>query len=301
MSSYFSPYELRSLQDLNAKTKAGVRKGALLKIEFPGSLVGYADLHPWPELGDANLEDCLSGKLEPFSRSVELARMDGEARSRGQFLQARSLKSHRLLRDLDFDPSVVDDDMIFKIKMGANLPVETVKLHSFVKRLRGIQKVRIDLNLCLKPEAFDEWLDQNSSWLLGRLDFVEDPCAYQQDIFERWQTAIAFDRLAIPQGFVAAVKVVKPVREDVEGSECFHNYRPKRIVFTHNMDHPLGQRAARSCASQFYDKYPEFLEPGGLESFDGYHLKDQSLIHPQETETGFGFDNYLSALAWTPL
>jgi O-succinylbenzoate synthase len=50
-SAYF-PYELISINQ-----SLGMRQGALLKIVFADHLVGYADCHPWPELGDIPLAE----------------------------------------------------------------------------------------------------------------------------------------------------------------------------------------------------------------------------------------------------
>src|SRR5437763_8510701 len=62
---------------------AGRREGALIRV---GS--GFADVHPWPELGDeplgAQLDLLRSGKTTTLTRrSLELAKIDGDARERG--------------------------------------------------------------------------------------------------------------------------------------------------------------------------------------------------------------------------
>ncbi|MDB4389115.1 transcriptional repressor [Akkermansiaceae bacterium] len=47
-------YELRTLGALNSKTTRRAYPGALVRNE-----TGFGCLHPWPELGDPTLEDCL--------------------------------------------------------------------------------------------------------------------------------------------------------------------------------------------------------------------------------------------------
>ncbi len=290
MSHQIHIYELEALQVLNAQTKSLTRKGALLYTEG-----GYSDIHPWPELGDPDLETVLEHRGKLFTRAEELARLDGSARAQGIQLESDVLASHRLVRDLQMPLKGFADDAIFKLKVSDQR--EALKL--FVMRLKSTQKLRLDFNASLTPDKFNLFMEETGDWLIPQLDFIEDPCPYDRETYNLYKDLIAFDRIAIPEDFEAAVKVVKPVRENIEKQKAFIQKRIKRIVFTHNMDHPLGQRTARVCASQFYQKYPEFKDVGGLESFDGYHLRE-SLIG-EEQETGFGFDRYLKGLEWQPL
>src|SRR5260221_7143857 len=48
-------YELIPRVRLNARAGEGARRGALLNADG-----GYADIHPWPELGDASLDEQLA-------------------------------------------------------------------------------------------------------------------------------------------------------------------------------------------------------------------------------------------------
>ena len=64
------------------------RRGALVRV---GN--GFADVHPWPELGDAPLERQLTmlarGETTALTRrSLELARIDSDARARSVSLFA---------------------------------------------------------------------------------------------------------------------------------------------------------------------------------------------------------------------
>ena len=50
------------------------RRGALLKVEWNEKKVGYADIHPWPELGDKPIEQHIQGLAEgKISTLVEQA------------------------------------------------------------------------------------------------------------------------------------------------------------------------------------------------------------------------------------
>jgi O-succinylbenzoate synthase len=301
MKIYSSHYQLTSLVDLNAKTNERLRSGTLLKIDFGGGKIGFADLHPWPELGDPSLEQCLQERGTLFQRALEIAEMDGEARARGILLQTQVPASHRLIRDARNLRPQDSPQAIYKVKCGGDLSVETPKLQEIVKNLREIQKLRLDFNMTLAPEDFQRWMDASSWWLLPRLDFVEDPSPFEPKVYTQWRSLIAIDRVSVPDNFQMGIKVVKPVRENIETLPQFLNDHIDRIVFTHNMDHPLGQRAARVCATQFYQKYPRFSEAGGLDSFDGYVLRDEALVEPQEIETGLGLDRFLARQTWTPI
>lgn len=291
------PYQLIGLHDFNARSPQSVRHGVLLRIEINPGQFGYADLHPWPELGDPDLATCLKEKNALWQRALQLAQMDGEARAQGRNLVSQTLKSHRLVRDAGHWPQGLEDDAVFKVKVSADLGSETLKLRKIIDQLYGIQKLRLDFNLSLQAKTFSNWLSDNT-WLLKYVDFIEDPCQYDAEVWQRWHDLIAVDRMQVPLDQVVSVRVVKPVREDIESDDHFIRGLIRRIVFTHNMDHPLGQRTARACAQMFYEKHPRFLEPGGLESFDGYHLRDEALAQPQDQETGFGLNRYLRELSW---
>jgi hypothetical protein len=179
--------------------------------------------------------------------------------------------------------------------------METERLKKIVDQLTGQQKLRLDFNESLEPADFDSWLSKQSHWLLSRLDFIEDPSAFDPIVFSQWQDVIAYDRVLPPIDQSIAVKVVKPVRENIETSLHFLSGHIRRVVFTHNMDHPLGQRAARVLACQFYERHPQYAEPGGLDRFDGYHLRDETITQPHDNETGLGFNSYLAEQKWQAL
>src|SRR5947207_12510223 len=78
-SSFYWRYELVPKRRLSAI--AGRRVGALIRISD-----GFADVHPWPELGDLPLDEQLSllarGVTTPLTaRSLCFAALDAEARA----------------------------------------------------------------------------------------------------------------------------------------------------------------------------------------------------------------------------
>src|SRR5688572_31024573 len=74
-------------------------RSTLFPTRRSSDLDGFADVHPWPELGDAPLDEQLAllaqGKMTPLTKaSLKQAAWDGGARKRGVSLLDR--KSTRL-------------------------------------------------------------------------------------------------------------------------------------------------------------------------------------------------------------
>ena len=252
------------------------RRGALVRV---GN--GFADVHPWPELGDAPLERQLTmlarGETTALTRrSLELARIDGDARTRSVSLFAG------LTIPLSHWP-------------GADPPPEfdTVKLKS-IDHIPDRVRLRIDFNGRLRPEEFlmiAEGLPRE------RVDFVEDPCPYDGATWTalREQTGLplALDRFTAEEG--VDVLIVKPAIQDIPETM-------KPIVITSYMDHPLGQFGAAYFAA---------LHPAprcGLFTHVLYEKNEFSerivsdgarLLAPEGT--GIGFDDLLEHLPWKRL
>src|ERR1700759_2831740 len=123
-------YELRPRHALKARTGAAPRPGALIRVQG-----GHADIHPWPELGDAPLDEQLvrlaRGETTPLTRaSLRMAKIDAAARAAGRSLLAdRTIPvSHHLVVDLDapFDPAALSTQGFdrVKIKLGRDLARE---------------------------------------------------------------------------------------------------------------------------------------------------------------------------------
>ena len=105
MRFWISPYELNPRRALSERAGGAPRAGTLVRVEFETGVVGYADLHPWTELGDAPLSKQVRslGGATPTRlarNSLRFAQLDAEARARGQSLWtglARIPASHFLL------------------------------------------------------------------------------------------------------------------------------------------------------------------------------------------------------------
>ncbi len=252
------------------------RLGALIRV---GN--GFADVHPWPELGDATLDTQLAklarGETTALTRrSLELARIDATARERAMSL---------------FDGLTIPASHW----PGADPPpdFDTVKLKS-IETIPPRVRLRFDFNATLTPEQFvmiAEGLPRE------RVDFIEDPCPYDAGTWSalREQTGmrLALDRFVAEEG--VDVLVVKPAIQDIPETS-------KEMVITSYMDHPVGQfgaayfaaiHPARRCGlftHVLYDRN-EFIER--IRS-DGARL-----LPPDGT--GIGFDDLLERLPWKKL
>jgi O-succinylbenzoate synthase len=281
-------YQLMPRQRLSPIASAGARKGALLRMRTDSGAEGFADLHPWPELGDLSLETQLAmlarGETTAQSRaSLQLANVDAEARARGVSL---------------FDGLTIPES-----HWPGNDPpdgFDTVKIKE-VMPVPDHVRVRIDFNGSLTAKEFQEIAETLPR---ERIDFVEDPCPYDPRTWSslRETTGLrlaldlaAGDRIVTPGTF--DVLVHKPaLRTDWPSAEG-------EIVVTSYMDHPIGQfgaahtaashKAAARCGLMTHvlyetDAFIERIECAGAR-----------LLPPKGT--GLGFDDLLEKLTWTTL
>lgn len=255
--------------------RGGTREGALLRVDD-----GFADVHPWPELGDAPLDEQLAllrrGETTQVTRaSLHLAALDGEARRRAV--------------------SLFDGLAIPLSHWPGNDPPEgfdTIK----TKGVTGFPpdvKIRIDFNARLAPEEF---LAIARTLPGERIDFIEDPCPYDgivwRDLRERTGLRLALDRFDGD----ADVLVHKP---------ALHTTWPNHqdVVVTSYMDHPVGQFGAAYIAAT-HDVNPRcglfthvLYEPDPF--IERIETDGARLLPPRDT--GIGFDDLLQGLPWKRL
>ena len=131
----------------------------------------------------------------------------------------------------------------------------------------------------------------------ARVDFVEDPSsAGDLKIAGPWANDWKVQSKA-------QIRIVKPARETNE--ELSHY---ARIVYTHSLDHTLGQACAAWTAAKYYMRHPRRLEVCGLAATDFFAPNDFSRAWhcegPRMKPTegmGFGFDELLASLKWERL
>lgn len=288
MKVFYAPYELKPHTSLSSRAQGSVRLGALVKIEHPGVGIGYADLHPWPELGDLPLHTQLSqlkeGVLTPLSRnSVEFTRIDAQARCSGTHLwEGLSIPpSHALVNEIGelFDERKLSEifsqgfDRI-KIKLGRDADNEAILLNALSSRLQGRALLRLDFNSTLSHETWIRFAASLSESPLQSIEFVEDPF--------RWDAQSGFGEssekppLALDRGSDSVTEssicppylIIKPAVSDVGAILQRARSWQRRVVFTSYLDHPLGQLWAAWTAATAARSMP--VETCGLLSQNAY-------------------------------
>jgi O-succinylbenzoate synthase len=269
-------YSLMPRRKLSGVANPGAREGALLRIDD-----GFADLHPWPELGDLPLDVQLTMLARDETTmqtraSLELARLDRGARMRGESL---------------FDGLTIPES-----HWPGNDPppgFDTVKIKGALPVPEHV-RLRIDFNATLTAEEF---LSIADTLPRERVDFVEDPCPYEPATWARLRAATGL-RLALDRtSGDADVLVHKPaLHPEFPASD-------REIVVTSYMDHPVGQfgaayvaathRTSARCGLMTHVLY----EPNAF--IERVECEGARLLPPKGT--GIGFDDLLDHLSWTAL
>lgn len=290
------------------------RAGALLKIEYEKGMTGYADCHPWVELGDQplarQLELLREGVTTPLTaRSLQVARLDAEARSsqRSLLAEIKLLKNHCLLPDLTTD--VPSGFSRIKVKVGRNpaeeIPLLKEVLAAYTSRVRW----RLDFNNHLSRADFVAYLDAIAPWR-ENIDYFEDPFPYDAgkwlEIEKHFHVSLACDAASHDHldDNSHTFSVIKPA---VQPSEPFAAGHGKKLVVTSYLDHPLGQLSAAYFAAELNRKHN--LSHCGLITHmvyqpnpysERFSVEDEALIPPVDG-LGFGFDDLLHKEKWRPL
>lgn len=303
-------YFLEAGGGLNARTQRRVYEGALVRMgDNGGDVEGFGCVHPWPELGDLSLDECLAdlaGDAESglVRRTLSCVAADGAARAAGRslFEGLEVPRSHATLPF--FDEAAVAEAVgrgftHVKVKVGREVRGELAEVRRCMARWPEL-RWRLDFNEMGEAgelaEIFGGWSDEER----GAVDFLEDPVRYEGG---DWQwlrgecglagLAFANDRHVGEERGDSDVLVVKPAVQGMPGGDG-------RLVVTSYLDHPLGQvfaawEAARAgvtevCGLQTHGVFgrcefgevlgevgPEFGVPGGA---------------------GLGFGDLLEGLAW---
>ncbi|HEX3068174.1 MAG TPA: enolase C-terminal domain-like protein [Thermoanaerobaculia bacterium] len=271
---WYWPYELIPRRALSAIAAPGPRRGALIRVDD-----GFADVHPWAELGDAPLDEQLAmlarGETTPLTAaSLRFAAIDAAARREGR----------SVFDGLSIPPSHWP---------GPDPPpgFDTVKLKS-IDRIPGHVRLRIDFNATLTPEEF---VRIAATLPHERIDFIEDPCPYDaatwRDLRDRTSLRLALDRGNGSED--VDVLVIKPAVQEIPPSRA-------EIVVTSYMDHPLGQLSAAYAAAKAGITTTCGLITHVLYESDQFidrmQIDRARLIPP--AGTGFGFDDLLENLPW---
>ena len=309
---WYSPYELK------VKNKSFVRHGALLKVEFSDGKTGHADLHPWPEKGEASLKVHLEKlRKKEFTnlslRAMAIAKVEAQALANGTNILG-SLKiplSHYLILDIEnfseVDHLLNQGFKIFKVKLNHPLKEQTQKLLDLMQALGSAVRWRLDFHINLNEQQWEQWTKECLIHIPSHfLDFIEAPFDYQE---RKWlknkKHPLALDVWGGENTLPVSTLVWKSSRKNPE--DLFKRWSFfKRIVFTHSLSHPLDQLSSAYFTARFYQVHPCLEEVCALVQKDVYEKKaftlpDEGPFFPRLSGSGWGFSSLLNRLSWKKL
>jgi len=299
---HYSPYELK-LKDFPT---ADSRRGALLFVDG-----GYADLHPWPELGDLPIEEELEALKNGVptnlgEKSLEFAKIDALAREKGINLlnEVPKTKNHlhigRPSANFDFEALKRELELgaYDRVKLKVSDFLSPLEFETFKKLVRLSTesknlKIRLDLNYSFGDRAqdFEDLLSTFSVDELDAIDFIEDPFLFEDytwaRVAEKFQIRLALDRgdlelkieadLRDDKGHPSfAVVVIKPALEESATIVQAAAKNMRRVLFTSYLDHPLGQVCAAYEAGLALKEHPLLIDDCGLLSHRAYQSHSYS-------------------------
>lgn len=329
MKIWFSKYELEPISNLNSRTKTmEVRHGSLLKVQWPNGKQGYADLFPWPELGDLDLGTQLvaikQGKLTTLAeQAIWLAKEDAKFRAEKKsfFAGSARIKNHFLISDI----SSISESAIsglrsagfttIKLKVGRRIEEETKFISRLVKQNPFV--VRLDFNASVDFTTYKKFMTLLDLSERAKIEFVEDPIPWD---YANWKEAATFAPLAMDQEIGKVdweslngrppfkVLILKPARQDAEQAINLAVTNDLKICVTSALDHPVGVAHACHIASEIKAKHPSALLDCGFLSLRSYKPNEFSarvlVAGPYLNGingTGVGFDDLLEQREWTPI
>ena len=239
-SVYGWKYQLTAAENLNRKSARRVVDGFLIQHAD-----GYGCVQPWGEFGHGTVDDLwqalAQGKLTPLTeQALHCARIDGIARSEGVSLwnDLSVPESHATYTSLATPWQRARDAgfTIAKLKASTAPPHELAAWANSDKELR----VRLDFNEVPSRDEMQKWLDQCPVTLREKIDFLEDPFAYEADAWKEFAATnhitLALDRgLAEQEQASSLISVWKPAWAPLS------NVQTTRLIVTSAMDHVTGQ------------------------------------------------------------
>lgn len=299
---FYHRYGLKLRGDAGGNARSGRRvlEGFLIRVDG-----GVGCVQPWPELGDATLEEqwqaLREGRNTPLlERARVCAAADAAARREGRSLFEGLVvpRSHcTVTGEADFKALRAEGFDTVKLKGGKNWGEVLEKL---CQAAAAGLRVRLDFNGVLEERDFLDFV-KAAGGMGEAVDFVEDPVPYDPELWQRLQQQtgwrLALDRVSgtVSGGF--GVRVLKPAVDGMRGEAG-------PVVITSYMDHPVGQVFAAWEAARFAG--PQ--ERAGLLThrlFERDAFSDRLAGHGPDwiapAGSGLGFDDLLEALPWVSL
>lgn len=251
-------------------SRSAAPEGVLIALEELEGVVGYANLHPWPTLGDQRLDEQLQlwqrGHTTPqMQRSLEHARRDARARAHHkigvhyfpkieshflfleQTLSMESLRERLGLRALSTCP------LTAKWKLSpATMKDAALLLNEAAQEFPNL-RWRLDANALFTSESLRAFWNLLAPSTKGAIAFIEDPCPYEEKDWaglaevgmplaidfqiEQWQTLGA---RPLPQSEQQTTFVLKPALQEMPQWKEWLIKNPHPVVITSYLDHPVG-------------------------------------------------------------
>lgn len=332
---HFWPYTLHSRGSLNAVSQRRKFHGALIKVND-----GVGCMHPWPEFGDAPIDEQLKllregGTSKVIERVLRMAAVDGEARRRGVSLfdgLEIPLSHYSWDQNQPAKPQMqrVINEGWCAIKMKGSVNVGEVLqwLEAWSADFSSLSEtmptevrapfLRLDFNSCLTASQFTHFMRAMPLNVREKIDFFEDPFLYDAAAWSVVQQEFGV-RLACDKGLIRSeeaspdecgyeVAVLKPGRR--EWRSIMAGIPPKvRIVMTSAMDHAIGQSFAAWDAAMAWRELGTRMDLCGLctehlfekDAFFERLSSSGGKLSVDRSGTGLGFDDVLDKLKWEEL
>lgn len=288
MPLFIHRYFLKRKTAANAKTTGLVQAGALLKVVDEFQNFGVADICPWPTLGDFDLEAELHTRGPLFTRALELANQDLEARKNKVKLNSgKAVKNHFLVSDYR---QVSEASYGHTVKIKGDSDIQSLSQFLNLEAFR-FKSIRLDFNSSLTADLYDQFVALLNPDVKNKIECVEDPYPYDED---RWKTSplqLACDFEKAPAW---PTKVQKPARAKVD---------PDALYLTSAMDHPVGVIHGLIEAQRHESKIHGFMTLDQYEEspFLKYFNIQNGEMSFYTEGFGIGFDTELNHLNWEPL
>jgi O-succinylbenzoate synthase len=297
-------------------------------MEWPDRKVGYADLMPWPEFGDPNLEQQLAslkrGHLTKLlEQSIWLGRKDALMRAirRNGIDDAPKVRNHFTIADYQSANSMVLNSAkamgfnTLKVKVGRDW---TSELQWLLRTLRDYSFfVRLDFNAKGDFSTFERMITSVPVGLRTKLEFAEDPFKFDM---ESWTEAskilslaidLEYDKVPFSQNLAQVpfkYIVIKPARQDVNKALKIAEQYKLKVVVSSSMDHPIGVSHALRLAGEVKNKIGTRLTDCGCLTLRVYNDNEYSTkiitqgpFLTKVPGTGIGFDDILARQKWIPV
>lgn len=328
MKISYSPYSLKPFAPLNAASSGGERNGVLIKVSWGDGCNGFADLHPWPELGDQPLSEHLSllreGKISTqVEQAIWFARRDADLRRQKKNFFDVGVKVRNnftvtnatSIKEGDLDKLKAEGFTTLKVKIGHSLSAE---LDFLVRAAQKDFNLRLDMNGLGSWQIFEKFLSNLDPKTFALIEYVEDPFPFDH---EAWIEANAIIKIALDNQYDRVdwnpekwsdlknkpfdVIILKPAKQDVDTVIARSKSYGLQTTVTSYMGHPVGMIHALALAMELKKEHGAMMLEAGCLTHRLYHMDAFTAQIPfhgpfisKIPGLGIGFDSLLDGQTW---